>query len=57
MQFLANENFPRKSVVYLRAGYDVAYGSEDAPRAELRAYVLAQFWFNEQTGEIFILPR
>ena len=35
MQFLANENFPRKSVVYLRsAGYDVAYGSEDAPRAE-----------------------
>ena len=35
MRFLANENFPCKSVIYLRsAGYDVAYGSEDAPGAE-----------------------
>ncbi|RUR72971.1 DUF5615 family PIN-like protein [Chlorogloeopsis fritschii PCC 9212] len=42
MRFLANENFPRKSVIYLRtAGYDVAYGSEDAPGAE-DAEVLAR---------------
>jgi predicted nuclease of predicted toxin-antitoxin system len=35
MRFLANENFPMMSVVRLRdAGYDVAYGSEDAPGAE-----------------------
>jgi hypothetical protein len=35
MRFLANENFPMMSVVRLRdAGYDVAYGSEDAPSAE-----------------------
>lgn len=35
MRFLANENFPMMSVVQLReAGYDVAYGSEDAPGAE-----------------------
>jgi predicted nuclease of predicted toxin-antitoxin system len=35
MRFLANENFPVMSVRYLRsAGYDVAYGSEDAPGAE-----------------------
>ena len=34
-RFLANENFPMMSVVRLRdAGYDVAYGSEDAPGAE-----------------------
>lgn len=31
MRFLANENFPRASVIKLRsANYDVAYGSEDA---------------------------
>jgi hypothetical protein len=37
MRFLANENFPMMSVVRLRdAGYDVAYGSEDAPSAEER---------------------
>jgi predicted nuclease of predicted toxin-antitoxin system len=35
MRFLANENFPRMSVLQLRdSGYDVAYGSEDAPGAE-----------------------
>ena len=35
MRFLANENFPVRSVIRLRdAGYDVAYGSEDAPGAE-----------------------
>ncbi|PMB53435.1 hypothetical protein CEN39_04505 [Fischerella thermalis CCMEE 5201] len=35
MRFLANENFPMMSVVRLRdAGYDVAYGSKDAPGAE-----------------------
>ncbi|MEH1846563.1 MAG: DUF5615 family PIN-like protein [Nostoc sp.] len=35
MRFLANENFPIMSVRYLRcAGYDVTYGSEDAPSAE-----------------------
>lgn len=32
MRFLANKNFPVMSVRYLRsAGYNVAYGSEDAP--------------------------
>ncbi|GEM_PF-2331947 len=37
MRFLANENFPRSSVRYLRdAGYDVAYGSEDSVGAEDR---------------------
>lgn len=31
MRFLANENIPKASVLYLRsANYDVAYGSEDA---------------------------
>lgn len=35
MQFLANENFPRISIKFLReAGYDVASGSEDSPGAE-----------------------
>ncbi|BAY15814.1 hypothetical protein NIES21_16330 [Anabaenopsis circularis NIES-21] len=35
MRFLANENIPILSVVRLQdAGYDVAYGSEDAPGAE-----------------------
>jgi predicted nuclease of predicted toxin-antitoxin system len=35
MRFLVNENFPVRSVARLReAGYDVAYGSEDAPGAE-----------------------
>ncbi|WP_026732834.1 DUF5615 family PIN-like protein [Fischerella sp. PCC 9605] len=35
MRFLANENFPVMSVQRLReVGYDVAYGSEDAPGAE-----------------------
>jgi predicted nuclease of predicted toxin-antitoxin system len=35
MRFLANENFPMMSVIRLRdAGYDVVYGSEDAPGAE-----------------------
>ncbi|MBE9007199.1 DUF5615 family PIN-like protein [Fortiea sp. LEGE XX443] len=35
MRFLANENIPMMSVIRLRdAGYDVAYGSEDAPGAE-----------------------
>ncbi|BAY65216.1 hypothetical protein NIES22_53190 [Calothrix brevissima NIES-22] len=42
MRFLANENFPLRSVLSLRdAGYDVAYGSEDAPGAE-DAIVLAR---------------
>ncbi len=35
MRFLANENFPKASVIKLRsANYDVAYGSEDAPGAK-----------------------
>ena len=35
MQFLANENFPKASVIKLRdANYNVAYGSEDAPGAK-----------------------
>ncbi len=42
MKFLANENVPRASVLYLRsANYNVAYGSEDAVGAS-DAEVLAR---------------
>ncbi|ARV60106.1 hypothetical protein BZZ01_17070 [Nostocales cyanobacterium HT-58-2] len=35
MQFLANENFPRVSVIRLRSvGYDVVYITEDTPGIE-----------------------